>query len=53
MKVEIEISEAKWKILKRIGKALDMTPEELAQQCLDIELANMDVWLQRAEMMEQ
>ena len=53
MKVELEISEAKWKILKRIARALDMTSEELAQQCLDIELANMDVWLQRAEMMEQ
>ena len=53
MKVEIEISKAQWKILKRIARALDMTPTQLAQQCIDVELANMDVWLQRAEMMEQ
>ena len=47
-KVEIEISEAHYCMLKEIAEKFDLSVKDLVQQEVDEALANIEVWLERA-----
>ena len=47
-KVELEISDVHWQMLKEVAEKLGLSIENLLQQELDQALANAEVWLERA-----
>ena len=47
-KVEVEISEAHYRMLKEIAEKFDLSVKQLIQQEVDEVLANIEVWLERA-----
>ena len=47
-KVEVEISDAHWQMLKEVAEKVGLSVEDLLQQELDQALANAEVWLERA-----
>jgi len=47
-KVEVEISEAHYRMLKDVADRLGLSVKDLLQQELDQALANAEVWLERA-----
>ena len=51
VKVNVEIPMEDWHTIKAIAEKLAMKPEDLIQQSVDQDLADMSVWLQRAEML--
>jgi len=51
MKVNVTVQNAQWQTIKAISEKLGVHPEDLIQQSVDIDLAQMDVWLQRTEML--
>ena len=46
-KVEVEISEAHYRMLKEVADRLGLSVEDLLQQELDQALTNAEVWLER------
>jgi len=53
MKVNVTVQDAQWQTIKDIAEKLGLHPEDLIQQSVDHDITQMDVWLQRAEMMKQ
>ena len=47
-KVELEISDAHWQMLKKVADRLGLSVKDLLQQELDQALTNAEVWLERA-----
>ena len=47
-KVEVEISEAHYRILREVADRLGLSVKQLIQQEVDEALANIEVWLERA-----
>ena len=47
-KVEVEISETHYRMLKGVADKLGLSVKQLIQQEVDEALANIEVWLERA-----
>jgi len=46
-KVELEISDAHWQMLKKVADKLGLSIEDLLQQELNESLANIEIWCER------
>lgn len=51
MKVNVTVQDAQWQTIKAIAEKLGLHPEDLIQQSIDQDIAQMDVWLERAEIL--
>jgi len=46
-KVELEISDTHWQMLKEVAEKLGLSVKDLLQQEVNEALANMEIWLER------
>ena len=46
-KVELEISDVHWQMLKKVADKLHLSVEDLLQQELNESLANIEIWHER------
>jgi hypothetical protein len=48
--VIVRVDKEKMKFLRQVAKESGLTTEQFIQQILDVELTNIDIWLQRFDM---